>query len=143
MKNASKLEKNEAMSHAEKINYLKQSLLWRQIMRTKDRLENILANNKLRKITDITRASIEDVMKLEKMGDQLTYEVVMALYGMEKLIANGLARGEDPELIKSWIETITMRNDPKYIFQIATILRDIFRSVEMVETEENEQKALL
>lgn len=127
---------NTLKSHAEKIDYLKQSLLWKQIMRTKSQLENILADNKLRKITDITRASIEDVMKLEKMGGQLTHEVVMALYGMEKLITNGLARGEDPNLIKSWAETIEMRNDPKYIFQIATTLRDIFRSVEIVEASE-------
>lgn len=130
---APKSGSNKAMSQVEKIDYLKQSLLWKQIMRTKDTLENTLTDEKLGEIRDAMRTSIGQNIKLETMGSQLTHEVAMALYGMEKLIANGLATGEDPNLIKGWAETIEMRNDPQYVLRIAATLRDIFRSVKIVE----------
>lgn len=130
---APKSGSNKAMSQVEKIDYLKQSLLWKQIMRTKDTLENTLTDEKLGEIRDAMRTSIGQNIKLETMGSQFTHEVIMALYGMEKLIVNGLATGEDPNLIKGWAETIEMRNDPQYVLRIAATLRDIFRSVKIVE----------
>ncbi len=113
-------------------------LLFQQVTTARDALEMITTDERERAIIDAARTRISGITELDGLdqaGERLKIKVITALRAAEKLIQNGKARINDPEisleLIQGWQSDLE-RNVPTRVYRIHTSLLDIMRSIEPV-----------